>query len=1226
MKLFCRVVFYSALLLALVPVHAQYVQFTENKGQWDNRVLYTGDAGAAQFFLQKNGYRVLLNDTNDIKTIQEYFTGHNTGPLAAAASMQESAVSYAVSKGKNPATQPSFILHSHAYDVSFVGASANPQVLPDKSVPSYNNYFIGSDSTKWASHCKIFQAVLYKNMYPGIDVRYYTNNGQLKYDIIVNPGADLSKLALQFTGADGLSLKKGNLVIKTSVGNAMELAPVAYQATANGRENVDVKFYVANNTVYFKTGSFSKTAALIIDPALVFSSLSGSLADNWGYTATYDAAGNFYAGGIAFEPGYPTSPGAFQQTFSGGSGQGGGFDVAIIKLSSNGSTRVFATYLGGNGNEQPHSMVVDNTGHLIVAGRTNSANFPTTLPRIGPGGGWDIFITKFSPDGSSLAGSLEIGGTGDDGVNEKDKEAATGVVNTPIRRNYGDDARSEVIVDASNNIYLASCTQSTDATPANLLSTPGSFQTLPSGQQDGLLVKTDPNLNILFSSYLGGSGDDAAFVLSLSPITNDIYVGGATNSSNLAATGGNAGPILNSIYQQGACDGFISIISNDGSTLRKTVYVGGTGNDMLYGLQFDKLGYPYIMGTTTLPFPVINSAFGSQSKGNQFISKLAPDLSGVEYSTNFGKASGLPDLSPVAFLVDRCENVYVSGWGGGINKDEGYPNAATNGLSVTPNAIQAETNGSNFYFFVLKKNGDSQLYGTYFGELTKGALGDHVDGGTSRFDNQGVIYQAVCANCGKTGNGRGFPTTGGVYARTNQSITEPNCNEAAVKIAFQLAGVTAGIRTTVNGIPNDSSGCVPLTVEFTDTIAIAKQYSWNFEDGSPVVLTTSRDITHTFNNVGDYRVQLIAIDTTACNMFDTIYVNIRARNDYAAISFSHTKLLPCTSLTYQFVNTSQAPAGKPFSDTSFIWNFGDGTTLASQVDDTITHTYAAIGTYTASLELVDTNYCNAPQTDSVQLRISSVLKAAFTVPTGCSPYVAAFNNTSLGGEQFNWDFGDGSTSTDTYPQHLYSKPGTYTVTLKAFDATTCNSVDSTSQTITIHAAPIAAFSTAPLKPQPNTPITFSNSSEGGTQYLWQFGDGDSLATIQQDTSVSHLYVTTGSFTVTLVAYNEFGCTDTALQTVQVIIVPSVDVPNAFTPNGDGVNDEVHVQGYGIAKMNWRIYNRWGSLVFEAGSPDMGWNGYYNGKLQPQEVYTYTLYVVFSDGTKYQKKGDITLLR
>ena len=395
---------------------------------------------------------------------------------------------------------------------------------------------------------------------------------------------------------------------------------------------------------------------------------------------------------------------------------------------------------------------------------------------------------------------------------------------------------SEVIVDLSNNIYLASCTQSSDF-PV----TSGAFQTKFGGQQDGVVIKASSDLkNILFSSFLGGSGDDASFVLSLNPFNSNIYVAGATTSKDLKGTGGNSGPILYSSFQGGICDGYVSIIANDGSSQIKTSYVGSAANDMVYGLQFDKFGFPYIAGTTTKgptsdAFPVINAAFNSQSNGKQFITKMKSDLSGVVYSTNFGKGQSVPDISITAMLVDRCENVYVAGWGGGINVGEQYPNATTSGLSVTPDAIRATSDGSDFYFFVLEKNASSQLYGTFYGNIDPMQdVGDHVDGGTSRYDKEGVIYEAMCANCNLAGQ---FPTTPGVWSPNNPAQTGAKCNEAAVKIAFELAGVGSGLRSSIRGIIRDTSGCVPLTVDFTDTIGTGKKFIWHFSDGSPDTTT-----------------------------------------------------------------------------------------------------------------------------------------------------------------------------------------------------------------------------------------------------------------------------------------------------------------------------------------------------------------------------------------------------
>src|SRR4029453_17122619 len=180
-------------------------------------------------------------------------------------------------------------------------------------------------------------------------------------------------------------------------------------------------------------------------------------------------------------------------------------DISISKLSPNGTARIYATYIGGSGNEQPHSLVVDGAGNLIVAGRTNSPNYPTYPGAngvIGTGGGYDIVVTKLNATGTQLIGSKKIGGTGFDGVNIAVESFSS------LQQNYGDNGRSEVIVDGGGNIYVASCTRST-----NFPKTGNAFQTSAGGSQDAVVLKFNSAVSLSFASYLGGGGDDAGYVL-----------------------------------------------------------------------------------------------------------------------------------------------------------------------------------------------------------------------------------------------------------------------------------------------------------------------------------------------------------------------------------------------------------------------------------------------------------------------------------------------------------------------------------------------------------------------------------------------------------------------------------------------------------------------------------------------------------------------------------------
>ncbi|HEU4608522.1 MAG TPA: PKD domain-containing protein [Chitinophagaceae bacterium] len=1206
---------YILLLLSTLlarTAFSQNIEFIENKGQWDHKVLFMGKVSAGAFFIHKDGFTVLQHNAQDWERLHE--STHNKGG----------------SENLKMTASDNFVLRSHAYTVDFIGSNPKAQVIPDKPLVTFNNYFIGGDPAQWATNCRTYQGITVKDIYPNVDIRYYSDRGTLKYDLIVNPGGDVSKIALKYRGVDKLGVKNKELVIGTSVGDLKELSPYTYQYREKGRAEIGAKYSVKGDIVRFNIQDYDSRSTLIIDPTLIFCSLSGSAADNWGFTATYGPDGSMFGGGIVFNPGFPTSTGAFQTNYAGGSGAGcfaGGFDIGIIKLSPDGSNRVYATYIGGSADEMPSSLIVDPQGNLVIAGRTNSPDFPMgNGGLIGTGGSWDITLTKLNATGSAIIGSRKIGGTGEDGANIN---ACGGQGAKSLQQNYGDEARSEVILDGAGNIYMASCSRSVaDASGQGGFPVIGGFQSVNKGgqnSQDGVLLKFSSDLSAcIFSTYLGGSGDDAAYVLAIHPTTNNIYVGGGTASDNLP--GPASGTIGSS--NQGDIDGFVSIISNDGSTVLKTTYLGTGAIDQVYGIQFDKLGFPYVMGQTNGLWPVQNAAW-SQAGGKQFISKLQPDLSAYVYSTTFGKGEAYPDISPVAFLVDRCENVYVSGWGGSIGTG-GYRNAGAQGLPVTPDAIKSTpdinaTNhlGQDFYFFVLEKNAKSQLYGSYFGQ-NGGSVGDHVDGGTSRFDENGVIYQAICSNCG---NLLPYPTTPGVWAGSKPASNQAGCNLAMVKISFNFAGVGSGVQSSIMGVPRDTAGCVPLTVDFRDTLLQAVSYEWDFGDGSPQITTTVPNTSHTYNAIGTYNVMLVAIDSSTCNIRDTSYLNIKVGNNQALPVFNYKKLDPCSEFRYQFNNVSVAPAGFPFNANTFTWDFGDNTPRVTTNAGTVFHTFSSPGTYNVTLILQDTAYCNSPDSMVQQIRVAALVKADFETPgTGCAPYNAQFNNISAGGSQFTWDFGDGTTSTEVSPIHLYANAGTYIVSLTAVDSATCNITDTKSYTITVYNNPVADFTATPQPPTVNTPISFTNlSSADAIRFKWLFGDGDSLVTTSRAV-VEHEYNATAVYNACLVAINAAGCADTVCKQVSTLIEPALDVPNAFTPLSGDINSKIFVRGFGFAKLKFSIWARWGEKVFETNDKRIGWDGRYKGKLLPMDVYAYTVDVEFTDGTKATKKGDITLIR
>lgn len=1202
MKFFKLILFFQFLLSINFSNAQNYLEFIENKGQWDKNIAFKGALNTGAIALKPDGgYRMLQYNTSDLQNIHEYY--------------------HATSKKEieNNLRRQKLDLRSHVYEVSFLNANPNPQIIAEKPQDTYNNYYIDNDPKKWASGCKIFQAITYKNVYPNIDVRYYTGNGKLKYDIIVQPGGNPNQIAMIFDGADDIKLKQGNLIIKTSVAEEKELAPYTFQPTNEGRKTINCSFKQKGNVVAFDIEKYNTSIPLIIDPIKVFATFTGSAADNWGFTATYDKTGNFYAGGIVFGAGFPITNGS---TFQGGvnSEDGNIYDMGIIKFNSLGTQRIYATYIGGSlGNDQPHSLVVNNNGDLFIAGRTNSDNYPTTQPNFGPCGNRDIILTKLNSLGNIIA-SRKIGGALDDGMNIKPKYSNNPLGTLSLNRNYGDDARSEVILDDAGNVLLASCTQST-----NFPTTVNAFQLINGGllsamtrKQDAVFIKANTDLStIINSSYLGGDNDDAAFVLSIHPSTKNIYLAGGTASTDFP---GNKLLSYQSTFQGGDCDGFVVELNATGTAIIKSSYFGTPGSENIYGIQFDRNGFPYIMGTTTGQWPILNAIY-NQPFGKQFISKLKTDLSGFVYSTTIGTNSPAPNISPTAFLVDRCENVYLSGWGGEINVGYNYQNSGTTGLPITANALQKTTDNSDFYFLCLERDAKSILYGDYFGQ-NGGATGEHVDGGTSRFDQDGIIYQSLCANCG---GGAAFPYTPGAYAPFNGST---NCNLAAVKIAFNLSGIANGVRSSIKGVNGQVYGCVPIKVSFVDTIGEGQSYVWNFGDGSPDVKTTKPDTSHFYTSIGNFNVRLISIDSATCNIVDTSYVLIQIRSDSASLKLTYNKIGNCLSNTYEFDNrASVAPPGKPFKPNSFIINYGDGSPTQSMGAQTIQHVYPSTGIYNGWMALVDTNYCNHPDTIFFRLNIVAIIQARFTPPpTGCVNTPTKFTNSSIGGNNVMWYFGDGDSSSVNNPTHTYTSISNFTVKLIIFDSTSCNKKDSVSYNYTVSSSPTSLFNFTPNPPETNTPVNFINQSSGGNKYVWFFGDGDSTVTTNYNQNINHIYTATNTFRSCLKVYNQFNCFDSTCKDIVAKVSTLFDVPNAFSPNGNGLNDKIYVRGFGIKTMKWQIYNRWGLLVFTSSNISDGWDGYYQGKLQPQDVYHYTLVVEFFDDTKATKIGDITLLR
>jgi gliding motility-associated-like protein len=827
------ILFSSFLILSILQSQNRF-SFIENKGQWDGDFLFKTDIPGGVMFLENHGITYHLVDWSE---------WHN-------------------SHGKDFTLGQSPLLKGHAVKINFVNGQAPSQVMTASPQSYYHNYYRGNDSKKWVSKIHPMGNVLLKNMWNGVDLQYYNAGGQLKYDFIVNPQADYGQIRLNYTGAESLELRNGALVVKTTVGEIIEEKPYAYQLINGEKIEVSCEFVLAGSTLSFQLGALSNpNIAIVIDPSLIFASYSGSTSDNFGMTATYGAGGFLYAGGTAFGPGYPTSVGAYQTTATAGLGIGGITDVVISKYSPDGDSLIYSTYLGGgstnDGTETVHSMIEDSQGNLCVYGVTSSTNFPTTPGAYdvshGGGGfitfpqngstfntGTDIYVTKFNTNGTALIGSTYIGGSANDGVNSN----ITTTLYDSLMFNYGDQFRGEIYVDSLDNVYVTSCTQSADFPTVN------AYQSSFAGRQDAVVFKLNPALaNLIFSTYVGGTGADAGYGLKLDDKLN-VYFTGGTSSADFPTTPGAYDPV----YNGGKADAYIASLSADGDSLYNSTFIGTTGYDQSFFIEIDPYNTLYIYGQTANPagFPVINAAYANANSG-QFILNIDSALSNVIYASKFGNDNGTINISPTALRVDVCGNIYISGWGANILQP-----TPLNGMPVTADAFQSSNgDGFNFYLAVFKTYFDGLHFGSYFGG---GVSHEHVDGGTSRFSDDGYIYQSVCAGCGSNND---FPTTPGAWSNTNNSN---NCNNGVFKMQFPLPEVVAQI-TAPPAI------CKGRTINFTSLTTGANYIHWEFGDGGT---SSIQNPSHLYNAAGTYIVQLVVIDTSfiTCVSFDTAYATI----------------------------------------------------------------------------------------------------------------------------------------------------------------------------------------------------------------------------------------------------------------------------------------------------------------------------------------------------------------
>ena len=893
--------------------------------------------------------------------------------------------------------------------------------------------------------------------------------------------------------------------------------------------------------------------------------------------------------------------------------------------------------------------------------------------------GTDIVVIHLNTTGSAILNATYVGGRGNDGVIE---------TTSILTNNYGDQLRGDINLDSLGNVYVASSSSSKDFPVVN-----AAQPTYGGGSTDGVVFKMNPTLStMVFSTYLGGSKNDAAYSVQTND-SREVYVGGGTNSANFTTTAGTLHP-----NYQGDVDGFITHLSTTGNTIINSTLLGTNEYDQVYFVQLDTNSNVYALGQTKGNYPILRSRYSNPNSG-LFVQKVTPDLSTSVYSTVIGDLNPsdaiIPNISPTAFLVNECENIFISGWGGevnnraidffGIDGITNYPlynGGYTFNMPITPNAFQSTTDGSDFYLAALSKNADSLIYSTYFGGTTSE---EHVDGGTSRFDFRGIVYQSVCSGCGANRDFPTFPDDGSdaTYPKRNQS---ENCNNGVFK--FDLATLIADFE-----VPDS---CLSREITFKNTSSGGIDFTWDFGDGNSAFTPIIEDVTHTYEFPGLYEVMLIATDLTTCVGKDTATTTIYIPEPMTPNHQYDTVCIGETSTLRLITNNPE---------NSYHWS------PSTQLSNNTIFNPVFSGDFTTKYLITVSDTSKCVKIDTFDVKVFPKLNADFTTNNTCNfQRVDILNTTTLkSGTRYQWDFGDGTTLDTTHINelsHIYAAAGIYQINLIAYNDSTCNKRDQASAIIAQVRDSLAVIgdtllcrfaSTNLLVTQGQNPAWESSPSLSCTNcsnpvatplqtttyyvsitqdtctdrdsvtveiypdslptaqieakvprcytdtvlfagsiinndckccervksYSWDFGDGTS----SNRRNPKHLYNSEGTYEVTL--------TIIALDTVTTIYpitlfhtdscLKNIYIPNAFSPNDDLSNDILYVRAINIIQLEFHLFNRWGEEVFSTTNKNIGWDGVYKGTKMSPQVFTYTCRATFWDGEQFYQEGNVTLL-
>lgn len=626
--------------------------FEENQGQTDPQVKYMA---------RGNGYTVFLTSNDTV------FALNSSAPGARASGRQElRTASQAIAQRAEKNT-------TAAIRMRLVGGSSHAQIAAGREMPGITNYFIGGDPSKWHAGVKHYSGVTYRDVYQGVNLAFHGEQRQLEFDFVVAAGASPAPIHLGFSGARKMATDAtGNLLLSSAAGDVVLHKPVAYQERDGRRQVVDVAFQMkSKDEVGFALGSYDHGRELVIDPSIEFATYLGGSGEDDGYGAAFDSFGNIYVTGQTASTDFPTAGGVAPNK------NAGSFDVFVTKISPDGSTLIYSTYVGGSGSDSGTAIAADALGNAFVAGGTTSTDFPHNGGfQSALGGTLDAFVFELNPAGTALTYSTYLGGSGDD--------SALGIA-----------------IDGSDHVYVVGSTFSTDFPTLNPI------QSSIAGSSNGFVTKLSNTGNaLIYSTYLGGGSGDFAAAVAVDS-AGRAYVTGGTPNPAFPTT---SGAFQTSCGSDGTCNGglpdaFVTVINSAGSSFIYSTFLGGEGIDQGLGVAVDAAGDAYVTGLTqsSTHFPLKSSLQSYGGSQDAFVTELNPSGTALIYSTYLG---GSLDDAGSSIAVDESNNAYVTGRTHSAN----FP-TSSNASQPLPGG------GADAFVSEIAASGSQLVFSTYLGGL-----------------------------------------------------------------------------------------------------------------------------------------------------------------------------------------------------------------------------------------------------------------------------------------------------------------------------------------------------------------------------------------------------------------------------------------------------------------------------------------------------------------------------